>query len=178
MPDPERDAQVGDVPGHGKDVGVVPAGELAVLFGVDLFQVQDDQAGGLHERVETGEIRRVLPERLPGGIQRGMHAFGAGQLEQAGHEVHLPQRFAAADGDAALFAPVIAVAVDPLEQLFRGPLFPAVGPGLRVVAVFAAQRTALQKDHEPDAGPVHGAEALQRVDVPDGVTGLHGRCGR
>ena len=39
MADPERDAQVRDTPCHGKDVGIVFARELAVLFGVDLFQV-------------------------------------------------------------------------------------------------------------------------------------------
>ena len=33
-------------------------------------------------------------------------------------------------------------------------------------------------DDEPDAGAVHRAEALQRVNAADGVTGLHGRCGR
>ena len=39
MADPERDSQVRDTPCHGKDVGIVFARELAVLFGVDLFQV-------------------------------------------------------------------------------------------------------------------------------------------
>ena len=37
MADPQRHAQVGDVPGHGQDVGVVLAGEPAVALRVDLL---------------------------------------------------------------------------------------------------------------------------------------------
>ena len=180
MPDPEGDAQLRDVPGHGKDVGVVFAGEAAGLFGVDLFQVKDDEAGGLHQRVKLGQIGRVVgAERLTGCVQRGVHALGAGKLEELRHEVHLPQRFAAADGDAAFLAPVIAVAPDVLEQLLRRPFRAALSaPRFGVVAVFAAQGTALQKDNEPDTRPVHRAEAFQRVDETDRVTVRHGRYGR
>ena len=79
---------------------------------------------------------------LPGGIQSRVHAFGAGQLEECRQELHLAQRLAAADRDAALFAPVVAVAVDPLEQLFCRPFLAALrSPRFRVVAVFAPQGT-------------------------------------
>ena len=85
---------------------------------------------------------------------------------------------AAADRDAALFAPVVAVAPHPLEELVHRPFLAALSPCLRVVAVFAPQGAPLQKDDEADAGAVHRAESLQRVDVSDGVTELHGRYGR
>ena len=39
VPHPQRDAEVGDVPRHGKDVGVVLAGELPVALRVDLLEV-------------------------------------------------------------------------------------------------------------------------------------------
>ena len=168
------------MPRHRKDVGIVFAGELPVAFRVDLLQVENDQTGGLHQPVETGQIIRVIgPEGLPGGIQSRVHAFGAGQLEECRQELHLAQRLAAADRDAALFAPVVAVAIDPLEQLFCRPFLAALrSPRFRVVAVFAPQGTPLQKHHKAHTGAVHRAEGFQRVDIADGVTGLHGRCGR
>ena len=164
---------------HGKDVGVVFAGELPVALRVDLFEVEDHQTGVSHQTVERGKIRRVVrAEGLPGGVQRRVHALGARHREELGQEVHLPQRLAAADRDAALFAPVVAVAPRPLEELVHRPFLAALSPCLRVVAVFAPQGAPLQKDDEADAGTVHRAESLQRVDVSDGVTELHGRYGR
>ena len=46
------------------------------------------------------------------------------------------------------------------------------------ISVFAPQGTPLQKHHKAHTGAVHRAEGFQRVDIADGVTGLHGRCGR
>ena len=115
---------------------------------------------------------------MTGGVQSRMHALGARQLEERRQELHLAQRLAAADRDAALFAPVVAVAPHPLEELVHRPFLAALSPCLRVVAVFAPQGAPLQKDDEADAGAVHRAESLQRVDVSDGVTELHGRYGR
>ena len=78
-----------------------------------------------------------------------------------------------------LLGSVVAVAVDPLEQLFHRPFLAALrSPRFRVVAVFAPQGTPLQKHHKAHTGAVHRAEGFQRVDIADGVTGLHGRCGR
>ena len=147
---------------------------------VDLLQIKDDEAGGLHQPVKIGQIRRIVgAEGLTGGVQSRMHALGACQLEERRQELHLAQRLAAADRDAALFAPVVAVAVDPLEQLFCRPFLAALrSPRFRVVAVFAPQGTPLQKHHKAHTGAVHRAERFQRVDIADGVTGLHGRCGR
>ena len=66
-----------------------------------------------------------------------------------------------------------------LEQLFCRPFLAALrSPRFRVVAVFAPQGTPLQKHHKAHTGAVHRAEGFQRVDIADGVTGLHGRCGR
>ena len=176
---PERHAEVGDVARHRKDVRVVPAGEPAVLLRVDLLQIEDDEAGGLHQPVKIGQIRCIVgAEGLTGGVQSRMHALGARQLEERRQELHLAQRLAAADRDAALFAPVVAVAPHPLEELVHRPFLAALSPCLRVVAVFAPQGAPLQKDDEADAGAVHRAESLQRVDVSDGVTELHGRYGR
>ena len=180
MADPEGDTEVGDVARHRKDVGVVFSGELAVLLRVDLLQVEDDEAGGAHQPVKVGQIGRIVGAKgLTGGVEGRVHTLGAGQLEEGRQKLHLAQRLAAADRDAALPAPVVAVAPHPLEELLHRPFLTAVRPCLGVMAVFAPQGTPLQKDDEPDAGAVHGAEGLQRVDVPDGgVTELHGRYGR
>ena len=151
-----------------------------MLLRVDLLEIQDHQTGGSHQGIEGGQVGRVIGlERLTGRVQRGVHPLGACQLEEFCQEVHLPQRLTAADGDAALLAPVIAVAPDVLEQLLRRPFRAALSaPRFGVVAVFAAQGTTLQKDNEPDTRPVHRAEAFQRVDETDRVTVRHGRYGR
>ena len=143
---PERYAEVRDVARHRKDVRVVPSGEPAVLLRVDLLQIEDDEAGGLHQPVKIGQISRIVgAEGLTGGVQSRMHALGARQLEERRQELHLAQRFAAADRDAALLAPVVAVAPHPLEELVHRPFLAALSPGLRVVAVFAPQGAPLQK---------------------------------
>ena len=87
-------------------------------------------------------------------------------------------RSGSADRDAALFAPVVAVAVYPLEQRFCRPRLAALCPCFGVVAVLAPQGTPLQKHHKAHAGAVHRAETFQRVDGADRLTGRHGRCGR
>ena len=51
----------------------------------------------------------------------------------------------------------------------------ALCPCFGVVAVLAPQGTPLQKHHKAHAGAVHRAEGFQRVDVPKGLTGRHGR---
>ena len=176
---PERYTEVRNVARHRKDIRVVLAGEPAVLLRIDLLQIKDDEAGGLHQPVKIGQISRIVgAEGLTGGVQSRMHALGARQLEECRQELHLAQRLAAADRDAALFAPVVAVAPHPLEQSIHGPFGAAFGPCFRVVAVFAPQRAPLQEYHKAHAGAVHRAEALQRVDIADRITGRHGRCGR
>ena len=179
MTDPERNAQIRNMLCHGENVGVILPGELAVLFRVDLLEIQDHEAGHVHQAVELRQILRVCPKRLTGRVERGVDAFFACQREELGQKLHLTERLTAADRDAALFAPVVAVAVDALKQLFRRPRLTAVGrPCLGVMAVFAPQGAALQKHYEPDARPIHRAEGLQRMDVADGIRELHGRYGR
>ena len=163
VPDPEGHPQLRHMPGHGEDVLVRFAGEPAVLFGVDLFQVQDHQAGVLHQLVEGGQVIRVVrAEGFAGRVKGRVHLFLMGQPEKLGQEGQLEQRLAAADRDAALFAPVVVVAPDVGEQLVRRPaLAAAAGPGLGVVAVAAAQVAPLQEHDEPDPGAIDRAEALQ-----------------
>ncbi len=81
---PERYAEVGDVARHRKDVRVVPAGEPAVLLRVDLLQIEDDEAGGLHQPVKIGQISRIVgAEGLTGGVQSRMHALGRASSKNA-----------------------------------------------------------------------------------------------
>ena len=89
-----------------------------------------------------------------------------GQAEHLADKIHLPQRFATADGQAAVVAPVVAVAVSGVECLLRG-LGGVLGKGpcLGVVAVLAAHGAPLQEDDIPHAGTIDQAEGLDRMDV-------------
>ena len=76
VPDPEGHAQFSHMPGHGEDVLVRSAGEPAVLFGVDLLQVQDHQAGVLHQLVEGGQVGRVVgAEGFAAAVSRAVWTF-------------------------------------------------------------------------------------------------------
>ena len=123
--------------------------EQIALYMEELGEIRQKEADYILNKVHSivehlddvlAEFDRIIGlERLTGRVQRGVYPLGARQLEEFCQEVHLPQRLAAADGDAALFAPVIAVAPDVLEQLLRRPFRAALSaPRFGVVAVFAA----------------------------------------
>ena len=101
-----------------------------------------------------------------GGVERRVDALCLQDGKQLLDERGLEKRFAARDGDAARLLPVGAVAQQAAREL-RGLNFLAARriPGVGVVAVRAAQRTALQEGDGAEARPVHSAEGLDRVDA-------------
>ena len=73
----------------------------------------------------------------------------------------MQEGLSAAYRDAALFAPVRAVA-QRHAKLFGSRLFftGMNAPSIRIVTVDAAHPAALHEDHKPDAGAVNGPEGF------------------
>ena len=89
-----------------------------------------------------------------------------GQAEHLADEIQLAQGLTAADGDAAVVAPIVAVAVGGREGLLRGlGGVLGKGPGLGVMAVLAAHGAALHKNNIPHARPIDQAKGFDRMDV-------------
>ena len=96
-----------------------------------------------------------------------MDALPVEQPEQLPHKGGLQQGFPAGDGDAALVPKVHLVPADFLYQFRRLPLLAAGEiPGVRVVAVGAAQGAALQEHHVPHPGAVHRPQGLDGMHPP------------
>ena len=124
-----------------------------------------------------------------------MNVLFFGKLEKFTQKVSLKERFSAADGDAAAPAPVTPVAECLAKKCFRddflrtgvfiwarntfgkGGCAGSAGGGvregkslwqypcIRIVAVDAAQRAALQEYDIPYTRPVYRAERLDGVDA-------------
>ena len=96
-----------------------------------------------------------------------MDTGGLGKLKELHHEIYLRERFATADGDAAVFAPVSLVAQGFLEQIlcahFNG-VAALEFPGFRVVTKQATHGAALQEYDEANSGAVYRAEGFQFID--------------
>ncbi len=99
-----------EVAEHVEDVLVVVAGEFLVLCGVDVLDVDEEQVCRGHEAVELSEVRLVTNKVYARGVDAGVYACGFGGFEEFDEEIHLGKRFATADCDAAIFAPVALVA--------------------------------------------------------------------
>ena len=163
--DPHRDAVVAEIMRTVEDVPVRPAGQGLMLLVVDFLQVEEDRVRHLGQCLKLRDKWLFTGERLRRGVKTGADATRLRLLEELEHEVDLHERVAAADRDAALLAPVLAVTLGVVEELVRGAHVVALqGPGVRIVAVAAAHVTALQKDRISDARTVHGAEGLDGVN--------------
>ena len=94
-----------------------------------------------------------------------MDALGRAQPETRGQEIRLQEWFAAREGHAAARSGIIRLKTAQLfHQRLGRNLLAALGmPGVRVVAILAAQRAALQKHHRADTWAIHRAHGLDRV---------------
>ena len=108
-----------------------------------------------------------------GGVERRVqaHLFAAAQDRR--DEVGLDQRLAAGQRHPALGVDQeLGIAGDLAQHLARGRRLALVHvPGVGVVTVLAAQRTAGDEQHVADARTVDGAARLGRMDEAVGVTG-------
>ena len=161
MADPERDVFALQILREREDALIAVAGQFPVRVGIDVLNVQHDQVGHVHQRVEL-LIVRAFPLAVgdAGGVDAGVNVLFLGQAEELQHEVDLQERLAAGDGDAAVFVE-LAVALKLADDLLRGhPVSLADLPGIRIVAVLAAHGAALREHHKAQARAVHRAEAL------------------
>ena len=169
--DPDRDAQRIQEPGHGKDIVIPAPGQPDMSGRIHHLQVKEHKVCVLHQRKEAA-VKRFLPRKgRPGCVNGRVDAFFFCLPEQLRQKSGLQKGFPAAYGDPALFAPVGAVPERLPEKLIGSLSHGMVrggGPGVRVVTEAAPQGTALEKDDETDARPVHGAEALRGVDKAGG----------
>ncbi len=163
--DPHRDAVVTEITRAVEDVPVRPAGQGLMLLVVDFLDVEEDRVRDLGQCLKLRDKWLFAGKRLRRGVEAGADAACLRLPEELEHEVDLYERVTAADRDAALLSPVLAVALCVVEELVRGAHVVALqGPGVRIVAVAAAHVTALQKDRISDARTVHGAEGLDGVN--------------
>ena len=141
------------------------AGEGSVLLGVDVLDVRQDEIRDPHELDKGVEEGRRAGEGGKRAVQAGVDVALVRLGEELQHELGLQQRLATAHGDAALGAPVAAVALRLVEKVVRARLAALVqGPGVDVVAVAAAHGTALQEDEEAHARAVGRAKRFCRVN--------------
>ena len=108
--DPDGFVDFIQVAEHVDDVLVVVAGEFLVFCGIDVLDVDEEQVCRGHEALELSEVRLVTNKVYARGVDAGVYACGFGGFEEFDEEIHLGERFAAAYGDAAIFAPVALVA--------------------------------------------------------------------
>ena len=124
------------------------------------LDVAKDEVCVLENLLGTGKVAGA------GGIERGVDAVGAERMQQLVGKVRLKQRLAAGERDAPATAEKCAVRQNLLHDLVHARLRAALGvPAVRIMAEAAAQGTALEKHDEADARPVHGTEALIRMDA-------------
>ncbi len=87
--DPHGFAHVAKAACQGENVVVPHAGDTLVQILVHGLQVQHNQIGVFHQPFKVWLIVRILPVRLPGGIQGGMHPFLVRQGKQFGDKGQL-----------------------------------------------------------------------------------------
>lgn len=160
MPHPERHALHGGQLQKALDLPEIRAAVLAVIrFGKE-FQVAEHKVGVPQHALGRREVAHAR------GIERGVHAVLVQLCEEFFDKPRLHQRLAAGDGHTAAVPPIGAEAQRLARELVRGVRFAALRqPGVRVVAVNAAQRAALHEYDVAHARPVDRAKRLDGVDI-------------
>ena len=167
MTDPDRNPVGVQTAGEGEDLPVGMTGELPVFNVVDLLNIQEHQVSQgqkllqlLHKAVIMGVIQYAA------GVDAGVDAMPLQIVEELDQKIHLHHGFAAGDGDAPAFVEG-QVGIKALQHLLHGHLrAAAIFPGVWVMAVLAAHRTALEEDHIADARAVHRPAAFYRMNIP------------
>ena len=162
-----------------QDVLVGAAGQRPVARRVCLLEVEQDEVRVFEHGADFRESRLFAGKRRAGGVEARVDARGLRLFEEFGEKFRLPERFPAADRDAAFGSPVRTETQRLLQQFIgRKPQRRVLhAPGVGVVAVLAAHRASLQKDDVPHARPVDGAEAFERMDKRLWHKFLLCRCG-
>ena len=138
---------VGEIAGTIQYVLVAVTCKPTMLLAIDVLDVEQYQVGSLHQALELIKEWLLASKRLSSCVETGVDAATMGLLEQVDQKINLQQSLASANGDAAIGAPVAAVALGLVEQFTdRCRCATGVGtsaPGVGVVAVAAAHLTTL-----------------------------------
>ena len=95
---------------HVDDVLVVVTGELFMLFGINVLDVNEQQICCGHEPFEFAKVWLITNKVYSRGVDAGVYACGFCGLEEFNEKIHLRKRLATAHSNAAVFAPVALVA--------------------------------------------------------------------
>ena len=118
MANPGLDAEVGQMASQSEDAGVVLSCESFVPCWVNVLDVKEDCVGGGQKAGDVGgeTADHSGSGREPARVEAGVDAAGVGLFEEVSYSLGLQQCFAAADSDAALLAPVCAVALSAVKD--------------------------------------------------------------
>nr|BFE74193.1 hypothetical protein GCM10020092_074940 [Actinoplanes digitatis] len=150
------------------------AGHLPVRLRVAGLDVEQDQVGVVEQPVARPDAEE------PGGVQGGVHTLLLAAVQVRLDEGALQQRLAAGDGHAAAGRLDERLEAEHLaDQVVEGDaLAVSALPGVRVLAVQAAQGAAGEERDEPGAGPVGGGHDVPRVHHRDEFTVRRAGLGR
>ena len=141
--DPEVDSLLAKVGTAVEDIFVGMTGEFFVFFVIDFFDIEKDGVGDFYEAVEFTEEGFFSCKGLGGGVKAGGYAHGFGFFEKVDDKVYLYQRISAAYCDAAIFAPVFAVAYCILKDFVCSTYISACEiPGIGIMAIAATHIAA------------------------------------
>ena len=124
-----------------------------------MFHIENHQIGVLKNFL-------IVSCSAAGGVEAGGDSLAPAELKQFQKEAALEQRFASGKGYASFRAVVGFKPFQLLHQNLRRTERATVWvPGIRIVAVPAAETAALQKNHGTDAGAVHQPHAFNGMDT-------------
>ena len=187
VPYPDRLVDFVQVAEEVDDVLVPVSGKFLVDNVVYVLDVHEKQVGHLHQALDFCERFAGTPERDPARVDTRVDSCRFREREEFQHEVELCKRFAPADGNPAVLAPVrlvpqglckqvagrnlVARAVTARASIARASIarnpkragcIPET-PRLGIVAELAAHGAPLRKDDEPDSRSVDRPEGFELV---------------
>ena len=174
VPDPDRRAAVAQPAAEPQRRRELAAGDRPVGRGQARLDVEQDEVDGVEQLVLGPHAEE------PGRVECGVHAQLLAPLQHVRDERPLDQRLATRQRHPAVHDLECGRAAgDPVRQLVQGGQPPATHlPGVRVVAVQAAQDTAGQEDRQAGAGAVDPGHQLPGVHPPDRAGADGGQLGR
>ena len=137
-----------------------------VLGWVDVLDVHQKNVRDFHQFFEFLEPFALARERRARSVNASVDSAFLRERKKFEEKIDLRQWLAAARRDAALFSPIRAASFGLVQKAFRGtPLAAFHFPSVGVVAEFAAQRAACEKNYIAHSRPVHCAKRFDFVDV-------------
>ena len=156
MTNPYRLVYIAEIAGTIEYVLIAMKRQLAMLFIIDMLDIQKDRICNGHQTLEFLKEFSFFLKWLRRGIKTGIDATLMRFLKQFDEKVYLHQGFSTAHGNTALVSPITLESLCLVQKVISTPLFsyPRL-PRIRVVAELAAHGTTLQKDQKSDAWSIY-----------------------